>query len=162
MNSEEVSSRRGERQPGFFMALGMAHSLAPMLQHDGTVMTTKHAHSSAAAKDPRDAGPKPPQPPQQQSSTGKESKMDPQPDYGLTSYVGYERLKDRVAVVTGGDSGIGRAVALAFAREGADVVIGYLENEDDAGQSAAAVQGAGRNAVTVAEVLGVTGGSLLG
>ncbi len=80
--------------------------------------------------------------------------MAQQPDYGLTSYEGHGRLKDKIAVITGGDSGIGRAVALAFAREGADIVIGYLENEADARDSAAAVQSAGRKATTVAADIG--------
>ena len=78
------------------------------------------------------------------------SGMSDQPDHGEESYVGTGKLTDRVAVVTGGDSGIGRAVSLAFAREGADVVVGYLEaEEEDAQATAALVQDAGRRALCV-------------
>jgi NAD(P)-dependent dehydrogenase (short-subunit alcohol dehydrogenase family) len=101
---------------------------------------------------PRDAGRKPAQAAQPQASS--DARMDPQPDYGLTSYRGQGRLTDRIAVVNGADGGIGRAVALAFAREGADVVIGYLENEADAAETADAVQAAGRQAITIAADLG--------
>jgi NAD(P)-dependent dehydrogenase (short-subunit alcohol dehydrogenase family) len=76
------------------------------------------------------------------------AEMGDQPDHGEDSYQGHGRLADRVAVVTGGDSGIGRAVCLAYAREGADVVIVYLEGEDDDGrETAALVEKEGRRAV---------------
>ena len=74
-------------------------------------------------KNPLDKGPKPPFPEQHQDPPGLESAMTPKPDHGETTYVGHDRLKDKVAIITGADSGIGKAVALAFAREGADVVI---------------------------------------
>ncbi len=93
---------------------------------------------------------KPPFPSQQQDHPGQESRMQPAPDYGLDSYRGSGRLVGRKAIVTGADSGIGRAIALAFAREGADVLIAYLNEHDDARQTASVVEAAGRRAITVA------------
>lgn len=81
---------------------------------------------------------------------GRESAMTPVPDHGEASYRGSGRLTGKVALITGGDSGIGRAVALAFAREGADVVISYLEEHDDARGAARSVEEAGRRALTIA------------
>ncbi len=76
--------------------------------------------------------------------------MDPKPDYGEKTYKGSGKLKGKAAVITGGDSGIGRAVALAFAREGADVLISYLNEEPDAKETARVVEAAGRKCVAVA------------
>jgi NAD(P)-dependent dehydrogenase (short-subunit alcohol dehydrogenase family) len=112
------------------------------------------ASSRQMAMDPREQGPKPPQPAQRQDSTGSEARMAPEPDYGLSSYVGHDRLKDKIALITGADSGIGRAVALAFAREGADIAIGYLNHEDDARETLQVVEAAGRKAVTISADLG--------
>ncbi len=75
--------------------------------------------------------------------------MDPRPDYGETRYRGSGRLADRKAIVTGGDSGIGEAVALAVAREGADVLIAYHDEHEDARETAKPVESAGRRAVLV-------------
>jgi NAD(P)-dependent dehydrogenase (short-subunit alcohol dehydrogenase family) len=97
--------------------------------------------------DPRESYPKPPFPGQTQSQTGDEGKMRPEPDYGETSYRGHDRLAGKVALITGADSGIGRAVALAYAREGADIGIGYYEQHDDAEQTRRVVEEAGRKAV---------------
>jgi NAD(P)-dependent dehydrogenase (short-subunit alcohol dehydrogenase family) len=80
---------------------------------------------------------------------GLESEMDPKPDYGEETYRGSGRLEGKKTVITGGDSGIGRAVALAFAREGADVLISYLDEESDAEETARVVEAAGRKAVRV-------------
>jgi len=80
---------------------------------------------------------------------GTTAAMDPRPDHGEDSYRGSGRLADKKAIVTGGDSGIGRAVALAFAREGADVLISYLSEEEDAQETRRLVEEAGRKAVLV-------------
>jgi NAD(P)-dependent dehydrogenase (short-subunit alcohol dehydrogenase family) len=90
------------------------------------------------------------QPAQQQTPPGVQSLMNPVPDCGEDSYVGAGRLTDKVAVITGGDSGIGRAVAIAYAREGADVVISYLSEHDDAKDTAQLIEQAGRKAVLIA------------
>ncbi|MGF6447971.1 glucose 1-dehydrogenase [Paraburkholderia youngii] len=94
--------------------------------------------------------PAPPFPEQQQDQTpGRTAGMNPQPDHGEKTYEGSGRLAGKAAIVTGGDSGIGRAVAIAFAREGADVLIAYLDEEDDARETARWVEDAGRKAVLV-------------
>ena len=89
------------------------------------------------------------QPAQQQSVPGTLGDMDPKPDHGEESYRGSGRLTGKAAVITGGDSGIGRAVAIAFAREGADVLISYLNEHEDAQDTARYVEQAGRKCVLV-------------
>jgi NAD(P)-dependent dehydrogenase (short-subunit alcohol dehydrogenase family) len=89
------------------------------------------------------------QPAQQQTPPGTLGEMNPKPDHGEESYRGSGRLTGKVAVITGGDSGIGRAVAIAFAREGADVLISYLSEHDDAQDTARYVEEAGRKCVLV-------------
>ena len=101
-----------------------------------------------ANPDPRELGPRPPFKPQQQRHPGTGFALDPPADHGDESYTGHGLLTDRVAIITGGDSGIGRAVATAFSKEGADIVLSYLpEEQDDAQEVAAAIEKAGRKAV---------------
>lgn len=84
-----------------------------------------------------------------QAYPGSTDKMNPRPDHGEQSYVGSQRLKGKVAIITGADSGIGRAVAIAFAREGADLVLSYLDETEDAKQTEHWVLEAGSQAVLV-------------
>ena len=91
--------------------------------------------------------PKPPFPSQSQPMPGSSSRMHPRPDYGETTYKGSGRLAGKKAVITGADSGIGRAVALAFAREGADLLISYLSEHDDAKEVKTLIENEGRKAV---------------
>ncbi|WP_374224139.1 SDR family oxidoreductase [Streptomyces sp. ISL-66] len=103
------------------------------------------------APDPTSAYPQPDFPEQEQDHPGLTAPMDPPPDHGEESYRGHRRLQDFKAVITGGDSGIGRAVALAFAREGADVLFSHLaEEEEDARETSRLIEEAGRKAVAVA------------
>ncbi len=103
-------------------------------------------------QDPTQQYPQPEYPEQDQRDQhpGLEEEMQPKPDYGYETYRGTGRLEGKAAIITGGDSGIGRAVALAFAREGADVLISYLEEEEpDAQETAQVVEEAGKKAVKV-------------
>jgi len=91
--------------------------------------------------------PKPPYPTQRQPMPGSTGAMKPRPDHGEESYRGAGRLAGKKAIITGGDSGIGRAVAIAYAREGADILIAYLDEDEDAAEVKALVERAGRKAV---------------
>lgn len=91
--------------------------------------------------------PSPPQPEQQQAPPGLTAKMDPIPDHGEQTYRGSGLLTGKVALITGADSGIGRGVAIAYAREGADVLISYLNEDEDAEETARWVREAGRKAI---------------
>ena len=94
--------------------------------------------------------PVPPLPEQHQAKPGSEAKLDPQPMFDAPYYKGSEKLKGKAAIVTGGDSGIGRSVAVLFAREGADVAILYLDEHSDAKATQAAVEKEGRKCIAIA------------
>src|SRR5215216_3540685 len=114
-------------------------------RHEGASVTDQYTQ-----QDPTTQYPQPNFGEQKLEHPGLEPEMEPKPDYGYETYRGMGRLEGEAAIVTGGDSGIGRAVALAFAREGADVLISYLEEEEsDAQETAQVVEETGRKAVKV-------------
>jgi NAD(P)-dependent dehydrogenase (short-subunit alcohol dehydrogenase family) len=117
-------------------------------------LTVPTSDTTAQRPDPRTEGDAPRFPEQEQELPGEEKAMDPPADHGQESYVGDGRLAGLAAVITGADSGIGRAVALAYAREGADVVVSYLSEEEDAQETCRLVEEAGRRAVPVAGDIG--------
>ncbi len=102
---------------------------------------------ACAVVNPLDKHPKPPYKQQQQPHPGKEAGMNPKADHGERSYKGSQKLTGRSAIITGADSGIGRAVAIAFPREGADVLISYLSEHEDAEETARLVREAGTKAI---------------
>ena len=108
------------------------------------------ADTRLTMRDPRSQYPQPPFERQPQSAPGLDARMTPKPDHGETSYRGHGRLAGRKALVTGADSGIGRAAAIAFAREGADVALNYLDSEmPDAREVARLIEAEGRKAVLI-------------
>jgi len=113
-------------------------------------IVTKEPRMSAALKDPTEQHPKPPFKKQKQEWPGLARDMDPRPDHGEKSYRGSGRLKGRKALITGGDSGMGRAAAIAYAREGADVAINYFPSEEpDAKDVIALIEDAGQKGVAI-------------
>lgn len=106
--------------------------------------------NTATLTDPRERFPKPPFPAQQQAPPGNTRDLKPSADYGEKSYTGHGRLQGRVALITGADSGIGRAVALCYAKEGADTLFAHLEEEkEDADETVRLVELTGRRAIAV-------------
>ncbi len=136
--------------------LGASLATAPLVLAANAAQGQPQMQQSAAAprgegiRDPRNAFPKPPFPSQQQPWPGLSGNMNPRPDHGESSYVGSGRLAGRKALITGGDSGMGRAAAIAYAREGADVAINYLPAEEsDAREVIDLIRQAGRKAVAI-------------
>ena len=144
MKNELITRRQAVTGLGVGLA-GLA--VSPVFGADGVPLT---GAAAAALQDPTTKYPRPPFKPQQQPFPGLASKMDPRPDHGEESYKGSGRLAGRKALITGGDSGMGRAAAIAFAREGADVVINYLPvEEEDAKEVIDLITKAGRKGFAI-------------
>jgi NAD(P)-dependent dehydrogenase (short-subunit alcohol dehydrogenase family) len=127
-------------------------AVSPVLASPGNTIGSHRSGAEHADEliDPTTKYPKPPFPSQTQPWPGLVSKMDPRPDHGETSYKGSGRLAGRKALITGGDSGMGRAAAIAYAREGADVVINYFPTEEpDAQEVIALIKAAGRKGFAI-------------
>ena len=116
---------------------------------ENIIMPTTETKKKQRTENPLEKYPKPPYPSQEQDMPGSEQEMRPKPDHGEETYKGSGKLKGKKAIITGGDSGIGKAVAIAFAREGADVLISYLNEDEDARETEKYVKEAGRKAVLV-------------
>lgn len=134
----------------FLAGAALTATAAATLSSATTASAEQSAPVTAATTPAAGAYPKPPYPVDMQPWPGLASKMNPRPDHGETSYKGSGRLAGKKALITGGDSGIGRAAAIAYAREGADVAINYLpEEEPDAREVIALIEAEGRTAIAI-------------
>src|ERR1700712_48444 len=132
------------------LAAATIGAAAVALARPAGAQTASSGQARGGKQDPRSKYPKPPFKAQSQPWPGLAGQMDPKPDHGETSYVGSGRLSGRKALITGGDSGMGRAAAIAYAREGADVAINYLPSEEaDAREVIALIRQAGRTGVAI-------------
>jgi len=148
MSDESISNARRRLMQG--ASLGVATALVGTARATQPEERAGLAQQAAPLQDPRHGYPHPPFKPQSQPWPGLAGKMTPRPDHGETSYRGSGKLSGRRALVTGGDSGIGRAAAIAFAREGADVAISYLPAEEpDAQEVIALIKQAGQKALAM-------------
>jgi hypothetical protein len=148
-SSQPVSRRHAVGLVGMGMGMAMA-AAGPALTQVKNQSTNNEPASEPNMADPRTKYPKPPFKPQTQPWPGLARNMDPKPDHGETSYRGSGRLAGRKALITGGDSGMGRAAAIAYAREGADVAINYYPSEEpDAREVIQLIKEAGRTGISI-------------
>ncbi|CAM3882123.1 SDR family oxidoreductase [Mucilaginibacter galii] len=146
--SEENKMSRRKVLGGLGASLAVATVLPAFAAADSA--STSASSAPEGLQDPTTMYPKPPFKGQSQPWPGLASQMEPKPDHGETSYKGSGRLKGRKALITGGDSGMGRAAAIAYAREGADVAINYLPAEEaDAKEVIALIKAAGRKGIAI-------------
>jgi NAD(P)-dependent dehydrogenase (short-subunit alcohol dehydrogenase family) len=149
-NNENNALSRRQIVGGVGISLAAAAAPAAAQTVPAALKQPAPPHAGDPLQNPVTKFPKPPYPKQSQPWPGLASKMDPKPDHGETSYRGSGRLAGRKALITGGDSGMGRAAAIAFAREGADVAINYLPAEQpDADEVIAIIKAAGRIALAI-------------
>ena len=151
MHDDDSSTDTSRRAAMHRLGAGLAVAPVAALTGAGPAAAqTVGPSSRVLMQDPTTQYPRPPFPDQQQPWPGLASRMTPRPDHGERSYVGSGRLRGRKALLTGGDSGLGRAAAIAYAREGADVAINYLPaEEEDAQEVVQLIRAAGRRAVAL-------------